>query len=191
MRLTVPQAHAFAALRPQALIVIATEGPISVTHWRGGEIHRQIGGNRGLWPVRLVRTASHRMTVVDAWNRTPTMKIGPKVRLWLLSEHALREAGTAIGTHLGRLADQVDGPDLEHGYADLGADLDFAMLEMELHDAARRAGHASLDDDALLALLDRIATEGRAKGCDLSDTKRLERIADGVAMAWAAKRLAA
>lgn len=191
MRLTTPQANAFAALGPHALILIATEAPVSVTLWHGGEMHRQLGGNRPVWPVRLVRTASHRMTVVESWNRTPLVAIVPRLRLWLLSEIALREAGTAIAAHLGRLADLVDGPDLDHGYADLGPDIDFALLEMELHDAARRAGHAAFDDDGLLALLDRIARDGRARGCDLSDAKRLGRIADGVAMAEAAKRLVA
>lgn len=45
---------------------------------------------------------------------------------------------------------------LEHGFLDLGADLDLEVFELEMHDIAKRLGVPSWDDAGLVVWIDQL-----------------------------------
>lgn len=140
----------FDVLRPAALALVASDGPVSVTVWNRGAVVRRIGHERGVWPARLARTESWRDTVTPTWDRDPFVALGVRVRLWCPTAPArdrFAEAAAGLLSSYGEAAVGVGGAGaLRDGYQDLGADLDLGLFELELVDIAGRLGIVALDD---------------------------------------------
>jgi len=167
---------AFAKLDPHALCLIATDGPVSLVAEDGLLGTRtKFGGNRGVWPWRISLSASWKDTLTAAWNKSPFVWCGVQIRVWLASDAHARQLSVAVAERMAQMApsaypgwrelmepmageyDPPQGVSLLNGFTDLGADLDVPMLEMEIHNMARRMGLTVWDDDGLSRHLDRMA----------------------------------
>ncbi len=144
---------------PQALVVVGTEGPLSVMLLEAGGtvIKQRFGHNRGVWPLRLARSAAWKDTVTHTYDRSPFVPTGTLFRVWCESDAHEARLAVAVGELLGRMSEEARGAELINGFTDVGPDLDPAMLEMEVHALATRMGFRTWDDGALRAELERLA----------------------------------
>lgn len=171
---------AFATLEPAALVLVATDGPVSVTLWGAGGVVAQLGHNRGVWPAKVARTAAWKDTVTAAYDKNPFFFLGAQFRVWTPSvAHRDRLAASVLDLIAAR--SEADGglATLRAEFADLGPELDLALFELEVHDIAKRLGIASWNDDGLSRWLDlvcrRAGTIAAEQGRKL-DEKLLERV---------------
>lgn len=140
----------FERMGPQALVVVGTEGPVSLTLWtENGEEARRIGGNKGCWPLKLATTASWKDTVTTTYNRSPFFWIGSLVRVWCESDRHERLLAAQVMELLSAYKEQAFGETLVAGYIDVGPNLGLEILEMEIHAIAERLGFSVWDDDGL------------------------------------------
>ena len=144
---------------PHALVVVGTEGPLSVTVLEaGGEVVKQrFGHNRGVWPMRLASSAAWKDTVTATYDKSAFVWTGALIRVWCASDAHESRLAVAVGELLGRLSEEVAGAELHGDWTDLGPDLQPAMLEMEIHALASRMGFEVWDDDGLLRELEQRA----------------------------------
>lgn len=147
---------AFRTLGPHALCVVATDGPVSVTVFDGERATRRFGHNRGCWPVRIATSGSWDDTVTATYNRSPFVWTGVQIRLWTPSDAHAKSLALGVGDLLQTMAEETMGAQLINGYVDLGPDLDFAMLEMQIAALAERLRIAIWDDDGLSRHLDQV-----------------------------------
>lgn len=149
---------AFDTLGPYALCVVGTDGPCAFTLYdAAGGITRRIGHNRGCWPVKLARSGSWRDTVTPRVDVGPFATVAVQVRVWCAADAHEKRLAMALGERLAQMADEAGGSDqLMNGFLDLGPDLSFEILEMEIHACAERLGLQTWDDDGLEAELDRM-----------------------------------
>lgn len=149
----------FHHLKPAALILVATDGPVSVTLWSPGghEAKRRLGHNRGVWPAKFVRSSALRDTATPTYDKGPLFFCGAQFRLWFLSE-AHRDSVVESALDLIALRAEADGglEALDHGFQDLGPDLDLAFFEMEMTALGRRVAGHCFDDDGLSRFLDQV-----------------------------------
>lgn len=155
---------AFATLKPAALCIIATDGPVSVKVWDGaGGVVRTYGGNsNGVWPARIARSAAWSDKINDGY-RNPFFYLGTQIRLWagdVASRDRLAEACAEMiairAEEFGTLGK------LEEEFADLGAELDMALFEMDIVGVAERLGIATWDDYGLSGYLDRVVARAQS-----------------------------
>lgn len=165
-----PKRAAFDAMAPAALVLVATDGPVSVTLWGPQGAVRRFGHNRGVWPAKIVRSASWKDNVTPTHDKSPFFWMGGKFRFWCLTGVARDRLAAAVVDLIASRVERDGGLDeLLHGYRDLGPDLDLAMFELEVWDIARRVGVQAWDDAGLSAFLDRVVAsvltrEGQGRG---------------------------
>lgn len=169
LRWTAARRFVFNTLEPAALSLVASDGPISVTLWdAGGGVRRRYGHNRGIWPARLETGAAWSDHATRKWDRNPFFFLGTQARMWFRSARARDAVAASIVDLIAARAEADGGLErLEHGFQDLGADLDLEFFELEMHDVAKRLGVPSWDDNGLVAWIDRLwarANEGKAGG---------------------------
>jgi len=146
---------AFKTLGPHALCVVATEGPVSVvTYNAAGGVDRRFGHNRGCWPIRLAASRAWEDTVTNTYNKNPFVRTGVQIRVWTKSEAHVKRLMLPVSDLLGAMAEEALGSDLINGFVDVGPDLQMELLELEIHDVARRAKIAVWDDGGLSEYLD-------------------------------------
>lgn len=157
---------AFQILEPVWLALVATDGPISVMHWTRSGVEHTIGGNRGVWPAKIVRGGSRRDTATAKHDQNPLMFVGTQFRLWCRSAAHRDVLATAVEDLIAVRAEaDADGGApvaMLHDFADLGPDIDLDILELEVRVVAERLGVTVWDDDDLGRVLDRmVADAGR------------------------------
>ena len=151
---------AFKAMAPHALCVVATEGPVSaVTYNAAGGVGRRFGHNRGCWPMRLAASRAWEDTVTNTYNKNPFVRTGVQIRVWTKSEAHVKRLILPISDLLGAMAEEALGSDLINGFVDVGPDLQMELLELEIHDVAKRARIVVWDDEGLSAYLDKCVYE--------------------------------
>ncbi|WP_024275999.1 hypothetical protein [Hyphomicrobium sp. 802] len=146
-------------LAPAALSFIATEGPVSMQMWRGEEIIRRIGHNRGVWPGKIIKAGGKRPKE-DPAKRTHKTYAFPARRqfsLWFRTTWDRDQLVKPV-QELIDMIEQRDGglDELPDGFSDLGPKLDFKFLELELCALARDLKVFFWDDAGLLAFLDQV-----------------------------------
>lgn len=147
-----------------ALHVVGTAGPVSMTLYDAlGNVTRRIGHNRGVWPVRLARSSSWKDTVTTTYNRSPFVWTGTQIRVWCRNDAEEKRLALAVADKLGAMAEEAMGAELLGDFVDVGPEIDFALLEMDIHAIAERLGLTVLDDDGLSRLLDRLVAEDAAQ----------------------------
>ena len=161
LKLTPEQLAVFKRLRPCALCLVGTDGPVSVTLWdpASGNVVKRLGHNRGVWPMRVAKTTSPADTVTNTYNKSPFVYVGTQVRLWLDSEDHFKRLAPSVGELLAYLSEQAMGAGLFNNFVDLGADLQLEVLEGKIAEKARRYGWACRTDDELVAWLERLRRE--------------------------------
>lgn len=142
---------------PHALVVVGTEGPLSVTLLEAGGqvVKRRFGHNRGVWPMRLASSAAWKDTVTATYDKSPFAWTGALIRVWCASDAHAGRLAVGVADLMGRLSEEAAGAELRSGWTDLGPDLQPALLEMEIHALAGRLGFEAWDDDGLLRELER------------------------------------
>jgi hypothetical protein len=169
LRWTAARRFVFNTLEPAALSLVASDGPISVTLWdAGGGPRKRYGHNRGVWPVRVEKGAAWGDHATRKWDRNPFFFLGTQARMWFRTEQARDQVAASIVDLIAARA-EADGAleRLEHGFQDLGADLDLEFFEIEMHDVAKRLGVLAWDDNGLVAWIDQLwarANEGKPGG---------------------------
>lgn len=150
----------FNLLKPAALSIVATDGPVSVVVWgRNGEPEKRFGHNRGIWPARVAKTRTWRDGATSTWDRNPFFFVGTQLRFWLWdAEHRdrLAEAVTARMGEIDEAERESGAATLGHEFKNLGADLDLAFFELEIRDMAARMSLAVWNDDEFDAWLDKV-----------------------------------
>lgn len=149
---------AFERMEPHALVLLGTEGPVSLTlrNEHGDEVHR-IGGNRGCWPVKLASTGLWKDTVTQTYNRGPFFWCGTLFRVWCESDAHERLLSKQVGELLQIYRESVFGETMLGGFVDVGPDLQLDFFEMEVHSIAQRLGFRVWDDQGLVLELERRA----------------------------------
>lgn len=160
--------RAFQMFAPASLSLVATDGPVSVTLWDGDTVKHRFGHNRGVWPAKLAKGSGWRDAVTGIYDKNPFFFLGTQFRLWARTPAARDQLAAAVVELIAARSDRDGGLDvLGNGFADLGADLDLALFELEVETLARQSGVQIWDDIGLSALLDRVvlrAHEIRAAG---------------------------
>ncbi|MGE0022504.1 MAG: hypothetical protein AB7S70_02610 [Hyphomicrobium sp.] len=145
-----------------SLSLVATDGPVSLTLWDPGGhgVRQRIGHNRGLWPAKIVKGSSTRDAATTTWDKNPLMFCGTQVRLWFMRESDCDRAAASIVDLIAERAERDGALEAEavmrRGFRDLGAELDLALFEMEMHGIARALGIATWDDEGLVRWFDSI-----------------------------------
>lgn len=168
----------FNFLEPAALSIVATDGPVSVTLYdRHGGVRRRYGHNRGVWPARVVKGASWRDTATIAWDKNPLMPMQTQIRLWTRRE-AERDRLADSVVDLIALRSEEAGciGELDHGFRDLGPDLDLDIFEVELHGIGDRLGMVAFSDDGLVRYLESVGRAFDAIKAEKPDFRWGERI---------------
>lgn len=150
---------AFRSLKPAALCIVATEGPVSVTTYApggGGAVKARFGHNRGCWPMRTATTASWDDRITESYDKNPFVWTGVQIRVWATSEAKRDKLVEPVTEVLAIMAEEALGAQLRKGWRDVGPEIDMAMLEMQIHAVADRLGFAVRDDDGLSAYLDQV-----------------------------------
>lgn len=150
----------FGWIEPVSISLVATEGPVSLTLWdQWGGVVRRLGHNRAIWPARIVKGSTLRDAATTTWNKFPLAFVGTQARLWCLREADRDRLALSIVDLIQARAERDGGLEAPaHGFADLGAELDIRVFEMEMHDVGTRLGIATWDDDALVRWFDSITT---------------------------------
>lgn len=161
LKLTAEQLEKFRELKPCALCLVGTDGPVSVTLWNPstGNVIKRLGHNRGVWPFRIAKTSSPSDTVTSSYNKSPVMFVGTQVRLWLDSEEHVKRLAAVAAEVMSNLAEQAMGAGLINGFIDLGPELLLPELEADLVEKARRRGWMCRNDDELVSWLERLLRE--------------------------------
>ena len=182
-RWTAEKRTAFKILAPASLSLVASDGPVSVTLWSGGEVKHRFGHNRGVWPAKLAKGAGWRDSATQIYDKNPFVFIGTQFRLWLRTEADRDSVAASILDLIARRAEADGGLDvLLNGFQDLGPDLDLALFEFEAHGIAQRLASQCWDDDGLSDFLDRVVR----RASDIRATARRGR-ADPIEVAIAAE----
>lgn len=155
--------RAFDRMAPHALVVVGTPGPVSATIFNAaGEEVQRLGGNRGVWPMRLALSSAWKDTVTMTYNRSPFCAIGTLIRCWCETDaHARQLAGKVLAL-LESYREHAWGETLQNGWIDVGPEIQVPMLEMEIHAQAQALGFSAWDDAGLVEELERRA-RSRAK----------------------------
>lgn len=161
LHLTSEQQRIFKRVSPHALCLVGTDAPISAARWDAatGQPLNRIGDNRGVWPMRLAKTGSHRDTVTDSYNKSPVFVIGVQMRFWLPSDEHVKRLAAEIEELLRYLSEQAMGTPLINGFLDLGADLHLPTLEGEILSRAERHRWPCRTDAELVRWLEAIRRE--------------------------------
>jgi hypothetical protein len=167
---------AFSTLRPAALCLVATDGPVSVTLWHrdGGEA-RRIGHNRGVWPAKIARTGAWKDTVTTTYDRNPFFWVGTQCRWWCATDKARDALAAGVVDLLTARAEEFGASDaLLNGFVDLGAEIDLAILEMEVFAIAERLRLQAWDDDGLSVFLDRVVRRAQTLRAESRGMRNLD-----------------
>ncbi|SDP39879.1 hypothetical protein SAMN04488061_2853 [Filomicrobium insigne] len=161
LELTSRQRAIFDEMRPVALCVVASAGPVSaqLQDPLSGRITRRFGGNRGCWPLRLARTTSPSDTVTSNWNKDPFSEFGVVVRLWLRTGEHYKRLAVQVQGLVEHLSDEAMGEPLLNGWLDMGPDLHLPTLEGEILSRAERLRFSARTDRELVAWLEQIRRE--------------------------------
>jgi hypothetical protein len=168
----------FNFIGPAALSIVATDGPVSVTLYdRHGHVRRRYGHNRGVWPARVVKGAAWRDTATIAWDKNPMMPMQTQIRLWTRREAGRDRLADSIVDLIAQRS-EADGciGELDHGFRDLGPELDLEFFEMELHGIGERLGLPVWDDDGLVRYCESVGRAFDAIKAERPDFKWGERI---------------
>jgi len=173
---------AFNLLGPKAVVLVATDGPVSVTVTGADGSVKRFGHNRGVWPAKVAKTGAWRDTVSSNNDKFPLVFFGTQARFWCLTEHDRDKLAESVVDLIAERAKRDGGLEtLRLQCHDLGPDLDMALFEMEIAGIAQRLNVTAFDDhglssflDRTLAAVDRLCAEGRA-GHD--PAKTIERVA--------------
>lgn len=149
-------------LAPAALSFIATEGPVSMQLWRGDDIVRRIGHNRGCWPGKIIKGSGKRPKE-DPAKRTYKTYAFPARRqfsLWFRTTWDRDQLVKPVQALIDLIEKRDGGLDeLPDGFSDFGPKLDFRMLELELFALVRERNVFCWDDAGLLAFLDQVVRD--------------------------------
>jgi len=159
VRWSTAKKHAFREMRPAALCIVATDGPVSVvTYDRGMNVAKRYGHNRGCWPMRIATTAAWEDNITGAYDRNPFVRTGVQIRTWCSDARRRDRLVTSVTDLLGEMSENAMGAELENGFTDAGPDVDLELFEVEIHAIAERLGFGVWDDAGLSAWLDEIVT---------------------------------
>jgi hypothetical protein len=148
---------AFKEMSPAALVLVATDGPVSVTLWGPSGQKTMIGHNRAVWPAKWSKTSAWPDTVGANHDKSPLIPVATKFRVWCLTEQARdRLADEALQFMAARSERDGGVSPMRKDFADLGADLDLAIFEMEIHAIAERLQIMAFDDANLSRFLDKV-----------------------------------
>jgi hypothetical protein len=151
------QADAFNLLRPAALVLVAAEGPLTLTIGLPDGEQRRIGHNRPVWPARLATSGAWRDTVTPSYDKSPVHALTVRWRVWCLREPDRDRLAAAVQDLIAARAEADGGADrLRGGFSDLGPDLDLGLFELEVFDVAKRLGVMAFDDAGLAAFLGKV-----------------------------------
>lgn len=160
LKLTDEQLRIFKKMKPHALCLVGTSGPISATLMTpAGHVTKRLGHNRGCWPMRSALSGSHKDTITATYDKAAAWRTGVQVRLWLDSEEHARRLALEVGDLLGHMAREAMGTPMLNGFHDVGPDLQMEMLEGDIVEKARRRGWHCRTDDELVAWLERLRRE--------------------------------
>ncbi|MFN3624413.1 MAG: hypothetical protein ACK4TP_10160 [Hyphomicrobium sp.] len=147
--------HAFRAMAPAALCIVATDGPVSVvTYDASGQVLARFGHNRGCWPMRVATTSSWADTITGAYDKSPFVRTGVQIRVWCGDERKRDRLAEAVTGLLGDMSEEAMGAALINGFVDAGPDVDMTLFEAEIHAIADRLKIVVWDDERLSARLD-------------------------------------
>jgi hypothetical protein len=191
--MTDDQRLAFAQLKPAAVCIVSTDGPVSLVlrqHVAAGVIEKRYGGgNRGCRPARLVVSGAWSETASQTWDRSPFAELAFRVqaRLWCLGTDHARAAVEAFGPWLAaRLKEQgVPQEMLVHGCLDLGPN-PLEETAALLFSATGRASAFTFTDAELLAFMDLGCKLAAKRGCGVDYMFRVRQ--DEISAAWAKPR---
>lgn len=157
----------FSKLSPMAVVVIATSSPVAATVFcRDGETVRY-AINNGLLAVRVTTSGMWRDGLSAAWNRNPFVETRVQFRVWTAGELLANRLEKRVLDHFRLMSEGSAMPPLHAGFVGIGPESDMAILEMEVHDLAKRQGIATFDDDGLSLFLDRrVRQHAHAVGAD-------------------------
>lgn len=154
---SVEKKEAFRQIGMAALVLVASDGPVSVTLWGPSGEKTMIGHNRAVWPAKWAKTKALTDTVTQNHDKDPFVRIGSQFEIWCLSEEHRDRLADAALDFLRERADRDGGMHkLRKDYADLGPDLDFSFLEMEIHVLAERLQIKAYDRDGMSRFVDGI-----------------------------------
>jgi hypothetical protein len=159
------------SLGPSALSFITTDGAVSMQLWRGDEIIKRIGHNRGVWPGKIIKGSGKRPKE-DPAKRTHQSYAFParrKFSLWFRTRAARDQIAKPAEALIKKVAERDGGLDeLPDNFSDLGPEPNFEILELELLAVARDRGVFCWDDVEFIAFLDRVA----ARADEIAATSR-------------------
>jgi len=158
--------RAWNVLAPVALVLVAADGPVSFRQYRDGSLVRDVGGNRGCWPARLVETDAWKDTASQAWDKAPFGHYRAQWRMWLPSKQERARLTAAVSERLRAMPDEAGYAPaaLDNGWQDLGPDLDMALLRDEVRAiAADRLRLPAWDDGEMVAFLDGMVRRARKR----------------------------
>jgi hypothetical protein len=154
---------AFREMGPAALCIVATDGPVSVvTYDAAGNVKARFGHNRGCWPARVAVTGQWEDRIGPAYDRNPFVATGVQIRVWAETARQRDRLVLPAAELLGAMAEEALGAELRAGFVDLGPEVRFELLEMELHAMAERLGVIVWDDEGLSRFLDECLERAQA-----------------------------
>lgn len=158
--------EAFAKIEPIGIVLVATDGPVSVVLRVPGEPDKRMGHNRGIWPAKIVRTTSWRDTVTQNHDKNPFFFLGTQARIWTDSEVAARDAVKLLTGKLAAMDEEhgeLQHP-LRHAFHAINPEIDLELFQLEMLDAVRRMTNANVwTDDDLSAHLDLIVERSKPR----------------------------
>lgn len=159
--------QALRVLAPHALALVAAARPETYRAPAYGELEPvDLGGNRGCWPVRLVKTKAIKDTASPAYDNAPFGSYRVRWRLWLATELERDQLAEAVQAAVRAMPDEAGffAASLNDGWADAGADFLPGQFLEQVRDIARdRLRLAAWDDAELYALCVKMGKDARKK----------------------------
>lgn len=158
LKLTPEQLKIFKKVKPVALNLVGTDGPISVTLWdrATGQVTKRLGHNRGVWPMRWNKSGSHTDTATQTYNKSPFVFVGTQLRMWFEADAFARHLLPEVTELLLHLSEQAMGTELINEYVDVGPDFLLPEFEGEMISRAEKHRCIVRTDDELVSWLERI-----------------------------------
>jgi hypothetical protein len=162
-RWSINKRMAFKVMAPACLALIATDGPVSVSLWDGGQVKHRFGHNRGVWPAKIAKGSVWKDTATAMYDKNPFFFLGAQFRVWCRTEADRDLLAAGVIDLIAARAESEGGLDpLINGFQDLGDTLDLNWFELEIHDIATRKKLTAWDDEGLSRFLDRVTVRAQA-----------------------------